>query len=372
MARVALGWTDRNSEHPAVDVLVRLVALTDNAFEAGAVDEFLMNHETAARWTWEHDLPDGLRTAYQFCPVRDRPVRGRSIDEARWHQIIALGEPDPEGDDTLPAGCTFGAGDQPASVLSMPGAPPQPWARRRGSEPAAVTDRLALAHGSVAMVQAPADRELPSALVVLFDGGLMQTIGMPETIVNLQSDGVVGPVTAVYVESIRGSAPRGPSRVQSLTDRSQLATFMVEELVPALERNYVLDARPERRVLAGHSLGGLAALHVATLAPELFDAVALGSAALWWPGSDSQLSGAEVVEAAGGFPGRTWSEVGTEEGRELIEANRLLSASRLANGYDVKYREVCGGHDLALWRGGVGDALAHLLTSTSDLRPGSL
>ena len=281
MARVDLRWSDRDLARPALDVLVRLVALTDNAFEAGALDDFLMRPGADGSWVWEGDVPDGFRSAYQICPVRDRPLRGHPVDEARWQQVIALGEPDPAADDTLPAGCTFGAGDQPASVLSMPGAPPQPWARRRGREPAAVTDRLALAHGGVAMVQAPADREAPSALVVLFDGVSMQTIGVPETIANLQSDGIVGPVTAVYVESIRGSAPRGPSRVQSLTDRSELATFVIEELVPALERNYVLDARPERRALAGHSLGGLAALHVAALAPEVFGAVGVGSAALW-------------------------------------------------------------------------------------------
>jgi enterochelin esterase family protein len=206
-------------------------------------------------------------------------------------------------------------------------------------------------------------------LVVLFDGGPMQTIGVPDTIANLQADGVLAPVTAVYVESIRGSAPRGPSRVLGLTDRVHLAAFVLEELLPTLESRYSLDPRPERRVVAGHSLGGLAALHVASLDPASFGGVAVGSAALWWPGNDVQLSGAEVVEAASSYPGRTWMELGTEEGLELVDANRSLREEATMAGGDLVYREVCGGHDLALWRGGVGDGLAHLLAAGRTSRP---
>jgi enterochelin esterase family protein len=89
--------------------------------------------------------------------------------------------------------------------------------------------------------------------------------------------------------------------------------------------------------------------------------VVVGSAALWWPGSELQLSGAEVVDEASGYPGHIWMELGTEEGRELIEANRRLRDGATSGGHELAYREVCGGHDLALWRGGVGDGLAQLL-----------
>jgi enterochelin esterase-like enzyme len=363
MTLVELRWTDRDRARPAVDVLVRLVALTDNACEDGRLDEYLMHRASGTHWTWAADLPDDLRTTYQLCPVRDSPVRGRSLDEGRWQSIIAQGEPDPGANDELPAGCVFGAVDRPASVLSMPGAPPQPWAHRRGEVPPVVSDRLTLGDGSVMRVQPPRDGDSPSAsaLVVLFDGASMQTIGVPETIVNLQADAVVGPMTAVYVESIRGSAPRGPSRVQSLTDHSHLAALVHEHLLPRLEREYDLDPRPDRRVVAGHSLGGLAALHLASLDPDVFGAAAVGSAALWWPGNDGHLSGADVVEDASNYPGRTWMEVGTEEGRELIEANQRLREQATTGGRDLTYREVRGGHDLALWRGGIGDGLAHLL-----------
>jgi enterochelin esterase-like enzyme len=54
---------------------------------------------------------------------------------------------------------------------------------------------------------------------------------------------------------------------------------------------------PARRVLAGHSLGAVAALHLSARRPGLFGSVVAGSPALWWPGGNGQISGAGVAEA---------------------------------------------------------------------------
>jgi enterochelin esterase family protein len=75
-------------------------------------------------WAWTADLPPDLRTSYQLCPVRDQPLYGRTIGEHRWAAVIAAGLPDPSCPDQLPAGCVYGNPEAPASVLSMPGAPP--------------------------------------------------------------------------------------------------------------------------------------------------------------------------------------------------------------------------------------------------------
>lgn len=361
MSKVELRWRDRHAQPDARDVLVRLIALTDNAYEEGRLDDFLMDRVSPTDWVWTADLPDDLRTTYHFCPVRDHPLRGRRVDEKRWLAVIAGGEPDPNTADQLPAGCVFGAVEQPASVLAMPSAPPQPWLLGGLDRPISL-DRHELEDGSIVRVQSPRSATGSSALAVLFDGTSMVAIGVPVIVDTLQAAGVVGPLTTVYVESIRGSAARGPSRVQSLTDRDHLVPFVSDLLVPLLERAHALDSRAERRVVAGHSLGGLAALHVGTSLPEIFGSVVVGSAALWWPGDRSQLSGEEVITATVARPpGTLWMELGTEEGRELVEANRRLRAALARNGRPVHYRELSGGHDLALWRGGVGDGFAQVL-----------
>ena len=53
-------------------------------------------------------------------------------------------------------------------------------------------------------------------------------------------------------------------------------------------------------------------------------------------------------------------ELGTEEDRDLIAANRRFRDEATAAGIHLEYREFRGGHDLALWRGGIADALTHL------------
>src|SRR5262249_7127176 len=135
MSKLTITWQDPEPARPAHDVLVRLVALTDTAQEAGDVSGYLMDSGAARTWTWTANLPADLRTAYQLCPVRDRPLRGEPVGADRWAEVIAAGQPDPSCPDSLPAGCTFGNPDAPASVLSMPGAPAQPWVARRPGVP---------------------------------------------------------------------------------------------------------------------------------------------------------------------------------------------------------------------------------------------
>ena len=120
MAELTITWQDP-SARPAHDVLVRLAALTDLAYEAGDVSAYLMTKGPDRLWTWTADLPPDLRTAYQICPARDRPLRGERIGQDRWATIVAAGQPDPSCPDALPPGCVHGNPEAPASVLSMPG-----------------------------------------------------------------------------------------------------------------------------------------------------------------------------------------------------------------------------------------------------------
>ncbi len=116
--------------------------------------------------------------------------------------------------------------------------------------------------------------------------------GIPEMMRSLQEDRIIGPLTTIYVESIAGSTVRGPTRVASLTTHVILESRV--HMPPRfLELSGAVTAEPERRVVLGDSLGGNAALHVASRWPGLFSRVATASAALWWPGDEVQLSGSQ-------------------------------------------------------------------------------
>jgi enterochelin esterase-like enzyme len=362
MAQLTIGWHDPDAVRPAHDVMVRLTACTDRAFEAGDITPYLMAPGAGRNWAWTAELPPDLRTSYQLCPVRDRPLRGHPVGEDRWAAVIAAGVPDPSCPDRLPPGCTYGNPDAPASVLSMPGALPQLWVTRRPGVPRGSLVRTPLDGGSLVHVyRSPGARGGPLPLVVIFDGQRLLATDVTATFDNLAADGVAGPLIAVIVESIRGSAPRGPSRIASLTVADGLESFIFGDLLPAVAAGYPVSTDPARRALAGHSLGAVAALHLAARRPGVFGGVVAGSPALWWPGEHGQLRGADVAAAyAGSIPGRLLLDAGSEEG-SLLDDARAFHDTLVKAGHHPAYREFRGGHDHACWRGSLADGIAHVL-----------
>jgi enterochelin esterase-like enzyme len=223
--------------------------------------------------------------------------------------------------------------------------------------------RYRLDDGTVLSLQEPAAPRpaTESALAVLFDGRPMIEEGVPDTIRSLQEGAVVGPLTTVYVESIEGATTRGPTRVASLTDAVVLDRF-VATLQRFLADSSGISQDRTQRVVLGHSVGGNAALHIACRRPDLFGAVATGSAALWWPGDDVQMPGSDVVDEVLASTGlRLWMQAGSTELPDLLPRNRELWERAEAAGLDLVHLEHPGGHELSAWRSGLEQALPHLL-----------
>ncbi len=359
-----LSWTETDPSHPALDVLVRTVALTDDAQEAGDLSAFLMQPGSAGTWTWTSHLPSDLRTAYQLCPVRDFSLRGSNPEGDQWLRVLAAGVPDPNAPAQLPPGTLWG-NSGPASILELPAALPQPWVTERPAVRRGHLTRVELG-ASVVHVWTP-DTDRPAAdlpIVISFDGGSWLRLGISTTFANLIADHAVPPFVAVLIESINGSAERGPERIRSLTHPDQFVEFVLGELLPYLRTAYPVTDDPIRTVLAGQSLGGLAAAHVAAVAPDQVGWVIGQSAALWWPGDDAGgMSGASVIAAyedRGTRPTRFFLEAGSEEGNLLAANHRFHDVLQKA-GHTASFREYRGGHDYACWQGGLADGITAAL-----------
>lgn len=145
--------------------------------------------------------------------------------------------------------------------------------------------------------------------------------------------------------------------------------FLMQELLPFLERQYHLSKRREDRAVIGSSLGGLLALHLGWHHPTQFGAVGSLSPSLWW-GRRKMITGLAGGDAPSPLP-KIWIDGGTLETEEddndngvpdLIDDLRTMKAVLVSKGYeldkDLFYREFEGQrHDEHSWSLRVGDIL---------------
>src|SRR5262249_43901961 len=112
---VTFTWSESDPDHPARAVLVRLVALTDHAFDDGDLRPYVMRPQSGGAWTLTLSLPSTLRSSYQLCPIRDPDladeVIGNKVSDDSWARVMALGEPDPARPPTFQPGTVYGNPD---------------------------------------------------------------------------------------------------------------------------------------------------------------------------------------------------------------------------------------------------------------------
>ncbi|MCX5730662.1 MAG: alpha/beta fold hydrolase, partial [Deltaproteobacteria bacterium] len=159
-----------------------------------------------------------------------------------------------------------------AAVLSATPAAPCPDCGRREIQ----LDSKVLWETRVARVRLPEGYEggtgkYPVVYVLDGPGHLDHTSA---TAAYLATLGAMPRVIVVSVHNIDRNRDFTPSR-----DAERFLRFLREELVPAVNGHF----RTERfRVLSGHSLGGLFALHVLATAPDAFDAYLAASPSAQW------------------------------------------------------------------------------------------
>jgi pimeloyl-ACP methyl ester carboxylesterase len=83
----------------------------------------------------------------------------------------------------------------------------------------------------------------------------------------------------------------GGSQYLNSPAQGNYADYLLEEVIPQLEKHYGTPATPRDRIIAGHSSGGFGALRVAMMAPERFGAVVALS-----PDTDFEVTHRPLVE----------------------------------------------------------------------------
>ena len=202
-------------------------------------------------------------------------------------------------------------------------------------------------------------------MLLTFDGGeYVSSIPVPTMLDNMIAAKRIAPMVAVFVAS------PDEQRNTELNQNEHFVEFLATELLPWVRAKYAIASSPARNVVAGSSMGGLAAAFVANRHPELFGNVLSQSGAYMFaaPGEQSPERMKRDIEAAPKRDIAYYLEAGIyEQGRldeggvDLLASNRHLRDVLKAKGYRLTYDEYAGGHDDLSWRSGFSKGLIALV-----------
>ncbi|MDJ1137065.1 enterochelin esterase [Streptomyces iconiensis] len=363
-------WRD-DPERPAEAVLAVLHTVTDKDRYAKDLTPHLMERvEGTGVWALTHRLRADHRASYQF--HTGPPAELLRTDRASWRRVLDEAVPDPlSRTPPLPAR----GGRNPASVLELPEAPPQPYAVRPAGASRGTSVRTAL-DGRGVTVHLPHGHGHghgqgqgcgggaaggPYAVAVLLDGEMWgPVLGAGDILDGLHADGQLPPTIGLFVDTMS-------DRMEDLSCSGAFTDWLADTLLPWAAARYGAAADPARTLVAGQSAGGLTAAYAIHRRPDVFGLALSQSGAFWWPDPDPSDENAPAPEwltrqyaSTARRPVRLHLEVGTQEWMLLSENRRLRNVLR-ARGYAVTYEEFNGGHDYACWRGGLARGLVKLL-----------
>ena len=198
-------------------------------------------------------------------------------------------------------------------------------------------------------------------LLIVHDGGDYLRFAELKTVLdNLIHRGEVAPLIAAM------TYPR--DRMTEYPDDPSHSEFIVDHVVPELERRLPLYGDRRSRCLMGASFGGVASLSVAWRNPGMFGRLLLqsGSFAFTDIGENKRGPAFEPVvrfvnafrSAPGDFAQKVYLSVGQFE--SLIYENRSMYPFLQDLGVDVKYTEARDGHNWENWRDRLREGLSWL------------
>ena len=144
-----------------------------------------------------------------------------------------------------------------------------------------------------------------------------------------------------------------PTRVPRLGGgrADRYGKFVMEEVIPFMNREYRVESGPDRTGIGGSSLGGLVSLYLGLSRPDVFGKIAALSPSVWWNQRVIHTFAAGMnVESRP----RIWLDIGTREGPRIVEDveryRDILVRRCWQYERDLHYERVEGGeHNEAAW-----------------------
>jgi enterochelin esterase family protein len=309
-----------------------------------------MRRDADGWWTRSFEIPSGARLAYWFT-TEESP---KSYEQLICDPLNPSRHRYP-GDEELPDDPPFDA-----SIVELPGAREMRWSTAGGAvsgvvDVSRVSSEILGNERRVWTYRPPGyDPSRRYPLIVCFDG-LAYTheayVPLPTVLDNLVAAGEIPPVVAVLPDSLDQE-----TRIRELSLDEPFVEFLAEELLPWANARLSIDGDPARTVVAGSSLGGLAAAFCGLRRSDLFGLVLSQSGAYQL----AEFRGPSLFAVEDRVPLRFYLDAGAFEFQQ-VKANLHMRDVLVAKGYDVDYRTFPGGHDYFWWRETIADGLISLL-----------
>jgi iron(III)-enterobactin esterase len=219
------------------------------------------------------------------------------------------------------------------------------------------------------------DRQPERSYKVLYvnDGQDMPAVKLAESLAALIAHHAIEPIIVVAIHATRdrlqeyGTA--GIPNARGLGKKARKYSFFVlDEVLPYINRRYRTLTGPVNTAMMGFSLGGLMAFDLAWNHPDVFGAVGVFSGSFWWRTDDedtharqeSRIMHRRVRDTVAPGQLRLWFEAGTSDEKEdrdnngvidaIQDTTELMDELELKGGLDMIYVQVEGGeHHQRTW-----------------------
>jgi enterochelin esterase family protein len=269
--------------------------------------------------------------------------------------------------------------------VELPAAPSQPWILFNPAVPKGKIEEVEIKSKVLSSqrrfwIYTPAGydvkRTAPYPMLVCFDGWVYshpEFVPTPTILDNLIAGGEIPPMIAVFIDQAQQ-----PQRNIELTNNQPFLDFVANELLPKVRQSWRATSNPATTIVCGSSSGGLASAFFAFSRPDIFGNV-LSQSGAFWPGKEHNDPDHEWLthqfQSAPKVAVRFVLQVGVLEtggptplnGPSILKTNRHLRDVLRAQGYEVQYEEIAGGHESISWRGGIAEGLIYLLNTRPSL-----
>lgn len=186
--------------------------------------------------------------------------------------------------------------------------------------------------------------------VALFhDGTQYVTYGMANNVLDyLISENRIQPTIAVFVP------PVNRDNEYAFSQTSLFESFIVDELMPIIDRRYRTKRDPAARAMIGLSFGGLITTQICYNRPESFGLCAPFSPSYW-------AKGMEILHQVVNGPKKEikfYLDWGTYETIIMVNA-RAMRDNLITLGYEVTWNEWHEAHSFGSWRAHIDNALEY-------------